>query len=57
VEKTRGDGVFPGGCIGKTISQRGHADLIEENGTFTHMISHVDLASGEWPRVLMFSIY
>jgi hypothetical protein len=34
-----------------------HADLAEEDDKFTHMISHVDLASGEWPRVLMFSMY
>jgi hypothetical protein len=57
VEKTRGVDVSPGGCIGQTFSQRGHADLTEENDTFTHRISHVDLASGEWPRALMFSSY
>jgi hypothetical protein len=36
--------------IGQTFSQSGHADLTEENDTFTHRISHADLASGEWPR-------
>jgi hypothetical protein len=38
------------------ILPEGHADLTEENDTFTHRISHADLASGEWPRVLMFSV-
>jgi hypothetical protein len=50
VEKTRGDDVSPGGCIRQTFSQSGHDDLTEENDTFTHKISHVDLSSGEWPR-------
>jgi hypothetical protein len=57
VEKNQGVDVSPSGCIGKTFSQRGHADLNEENDTFTHGISHVDLASGECPRALMFSMY
>jgi hypothetical protein len=57
VEKTRGIDVSLGGCIEQTFSQSGHVDLTEENDTFTHKISHVDLASGEWLRVFMFSSY
>ena len=48
--KTRGDDVSLGGCNGQTFSQSGHDDLTKENDTFTHRISHADLASGEWPR-------
>jgi hypothetical protein len=36
--------------IRQTFSQSGHDDLNEENDTFTHRISHANLASGEWPR-------
>ena len=50
MENTQGVDVSPGGYIKQKFSQRGHADLAEENDTFTHRISHVDLASGEWPR-------
>jgi hypothetical protein len=57
VEKTRCVDVSPSGYIEKTFSQRGHVDLTEKKDTFTHRIIHVDLASGEWPRALMFSMY
>jgi hypothetical protein len=57
VQQTRCVDVSLDVCIRKTFSERGHVDLTEENDTFTHMISHDDLSSGEWPRELMFSNY
>jgi hypothetical protein len=39
--------------IGQTFSQIGHVDLTKGE-LYIHSRGHADLASGEWPTMLMF---